>query len=129
MTATANPVLERALAYLGRYGYRGGAPRPVEVDRDPAADWARLKSDFDAPVPAFDALADKARDAAERYLALKHDADALLAACEAAHREILDDGIAVERTERYAVVRDAYEDKIEDFGAARAALAATLKIR
>ena len=127
MTATANPVLDRALAHLGRYGYRGGAPRPAEVDRNPAADWARLMSDFDAPVPAFGALADKSRDAAERYLALKHDADTLLAACEAAHREFLADGIAVERTERYAVVRDAYEDKIEDFGAARVSLPAALK--
>ena len=32
MAATANPVLDRALAHLGRYGYRGGAPRSAEVD-------------------------------------------------------------------------------------------------
>ena len=124
---TANPVLERALAHLGRYGYRGGTTGPVEIERDAAADWARLTSDFDALVPEFGALADTSRDAAERYLALRHDADALLAACEAAHREILDDGIAVERTERYAAVRDAYEDKVEEFGAARGTLAAALK--
>ncbi len=121
-----NPVLERALAHLGRYGYRAGAQGPVEIDQDPAGDWALLKSDFGDAAPDFDALAGTAHAAAESYLALKQEADILLAACEAAHGEILDQGIAPERTERYAVVRDAYEDKVEAFGAARAALAAYL---
>jgi hypothetical protein len=119
MSETANPVLDRALAHLEQYGYRA----PVT---EIAADWARLKSDFGESVPDLAELGGAARKAADRYLALKYEADELLAACEAAHREILGEGLGPERTERYAVVRDAYEEKVEEFGAARAALAVAL---
>jgi len=120
----ANPVLDASLARLARYGYGAGG------NADPAAEWARLAGDFadlDHPrVPDFAALALDAQIAARRYLALRRDADALLAACARAHRGMLADGLAEDRIEAYAALREAYEDKVEEFGAARAAVAALL---
>lgn len=112
----ANPVLAAALAQLEKFGYGDQA-------NDTARDWARLKSDFASPPPDLDRLSPEARAAAERYIAGKRRADALLAACEAAHAEILAHGLDRQRTESYARVRDAYEDSVEAFAAAAAEVA------
>jgi len=129
----ANPVLEESLRRLSRYGYAGpdGAPADAGAAADWPAEWARLKGDF-APaggggaVADLGALAEPARAVAMAYLRLRVEADALLARCEDAHRDILARGITPDRVEAYAAVRDAYEDKVEAFGAARAALAGLL---
>lgn len=122
-----NPLLERNLDRLSRYGFRQSG----ESDEDPvAADWARLKDDFadfsGTPVPDFDDLPTAVRLAARHYVDLRREADALLTQCETAHGEILNEGLSVARVEDYAVMRDAYEDKVEEFGAARQTVAGLL---
>ena len=115
----ANPVLAEALAQLEKFGYG-------DRTGDAARDWARLKSDFATPPPDLDRLSPPARAAAERYIAGKRRADALLGACEAAHAEMLAHGLDRRRTESYAQVRDAYEDSVEAFAAAGAEVARCL---
>ena len=119
-SSISNPVLEKSLDRLSRYGHRRN---PTEAPETPATEWARLKSDFTEPggamVPNFDDLPADAQAAARHYLDLKREADQLLSACEAAHGDILRHGLDVARVDDYAVVRDAYEDKVEEFGAAR----------
>ncbi len=122
-----NPLLESNLDRLARYGFRQA--NVAETDTA-ATDWARLKGDFaradEAAVPEFDQLPPAVQEAALHYIALKREADTLLSTCETAHGEILNQGLSVPRVEDYAVVRDAYEDKVEEFGAARAAVAGLL---
>jgi len=122
-----NPVLETNLDRLSRYGYRRGAAGPETAS---ATEWARLKGDFadagQAVVADFDALPADANAAAQRYLDLRREADRLLSACEAAHKTILEQGLNVDRVEHYALVRDAYEEKVEEFGAARLAVSRLL---
>ncbi len=117
----ANPTLANALARLERYGFR--AP---EIDAAEA--WRKLRDDFDtAKGVEFAALPSEAQAAVEHYLACKHESDRLLAACEAAHTDILECGLDRQRSEAYAVLRDAYEDSVEDFGAAGVEVARSLK--
>lgn len=120
-----NPVLDTNLGRLARYGYNRA---PDDTIANAAEAWARLKDDFaDAgPVPDFGDLPAEARAAAQRYLDIKQEADALLSTCETKHKGILENGLGVNRVEDYAVVRDAYEDKVEEFGAARLAVAQLL---
>ncbi|MDP6951589.1 MAG: hypothetical protein QGF53_02410 [Alphaproteobacteria bacterium] len=117
----ANPTLARALARLERYGYRNAVT-------DDVAAWRALRGDFDGAdtLELFD-LPSAAKGAVTHYLACKRNSDRLLATCEAAHAGILKDGLDRARSEAYAVVRDAYEDSVEDFGAAGAAVSASLK--
>lgn len=122
-----NPLLERNLDRLSRYGFREADA--AETDPVPS-DWARLKDDFadlgGSRVPDFDDLPPDAQAAARHYVELRREADALLSRCETAHGEILNQGLNVARVEDYAVIRDAYEDKVEEFGAARQTVAGLL---
>lgn len=122
-----NPVLETNLARLSRYGYHRG---PSTASDTLATEWARLKGDFAeldrTTVPDFDDLPPNVQGAARHYLDLKREADQLLSNCETAHSDILAKGLDVARVEDYAMVRDAYEDKVEKFGAARRALSEVL---
>ena len=118
----ANPTLAEALAHLERFSTGDQAS-------DAARDWARLKSDFATPPPDLDRLSPAARAAAERYVAHKRRADALLGICERAHAEMLAHGLDRQRTESYALTRDAYEDSVEAFAAAGAAVARCLGAR
>ncbi len=131
--APANPVLDRGLQALARFGYGTGriAAVPAAASESAAhwsAQWADLAGDFAGveAVPAYARLSPDQAAAARRYMTLRIEADALLDRCRAAHGEILAAGITTDRIESYAIVRDAYEDKVEAFGAARDALAALL---
>lgn len=105
---------------LARFGYH-----PAAIIEDRAAMWSRLMGDFPR-APAWDALDEPARAAAHDYMRLRRESDRLLEACEALHREMLKDGITTARVERYAEAREAYEEHVEAFGAARERLAALL---
>jgi len=122
-TSRRNPVLETNLDRLARYGYSRGS---AITEAAPAAEWTRLKGDFAEPgrpaVADFNDLPPDTRAAALHYLQLKREADRLLSACEAAHKTILEQGLDVDRVEDYAEIRDAYEEKVEEFGAARRAV-------
>jgi hypothetical protein len=117
----ANPTLARTLARLERYGYRA-------TIADDAETWRKLRGDFEhAAEQELAALPPATKAAAEHYLACKRKSDRLLTACETAHAEILERGLDRERSEAYAIVRDAYEDSVEAFGTAGAEVARSLK--
>lgn len=111
---------EDSRAILSRFGYQ-----PVASVEDRAATWARLRADFPS-APEWPALSAQARAAAADYMRLRREADRLLEACEAVHRDMLERGISPSRVERYALAREAYEEHVEAFGAARERLAALL---
>lgn len=117
----ANPTLAQALTRLERYGYRTAVA-------DDAESWRILRGDFNnAADLELAALPAETQAAVTHYLACKRESDRLLAACEAAHAEILKSGLDQERSEAYAVVRDAYDDSVEDFGTAGAEVARCLR--
>jgi hypothetical protein len=117
----SNPTLARALTRLERYGYGAAVA-------DDAETWRSLRGDFDnAAALELAALPDETQATITHYLACKRESDRLLAACEAAHAEILQDGLNRARSEAYAVVRDAYDDSVEDFGTAGAEVARCLR--
>ena len=110
---------------LARFGYRhveNGAERD-----DWTAMWDLLRPDFataDQPdIATYDVLSEEAQSLARTYMRVRLEADRNLEACERLHVQLYADGIDKDRVEDYAVVRDAYEDSVEAFGAARERLA------
>jgi hypothetical protein len=125
MSEKSYPTLDNTIRELGRFGYDADEHQP-----DWPGEWERLKNDFTTKrrpwVPRFDQMDEAQTAAAEEYMSRRIQADALFAKCEALHRQILEGGINVAITEDYTVARDAYEDMVESFGAAREALDALL---
>ena len=110
---------------LARFGYRhveNGAERD-----DWTAMWDLLRPDFataDQPdIATYGVLSEEAQSLARTYMRVRLEADRNLEACERLHVQLYADGIDKDRVEDYAVVRDAYEDSVEAFGAARERLA------
>jgi hypothetical protein len=122
-----DPLVEERHRVLARFGYDAeAAPTPVAEpdDRQWAEMWEPLKPDFAIArrpqVPAYASLTPAAQAAARLYMRCRLEADRLLEACKGAHTRLARDGITTEAVERYAVVRDAYEDSVAAFGSARA---------
>lgn len=110
---------------LARFGYRhveNGAERD-----DWTAMWDLLRPDFataeQPDIATYDVLSEEAQSLARAYMRVRLEADRNLEACERLHVQLYADGIDKARVEDYAVVRDAYEDSVEAFGAAREKLA------
>ncbi len=110
---------------LARFGYRHVA-NGAERD-DWAAMWDLLRPDFataERPdIATYDVLSEEAQSLARAYMRVRLEADRNLEACERLHVQLYADGIDKDVVEDYAVVRDAYEDSVEAFGAAREKLA------
>lgn len=117
-------------AVLARFGYRPLDRLPADDEVDWAALWDQLRGDFathaDPVVPSYGRLHGPAVEAARDYMRHGLAADLGLDRCEALHVRLFADGISTDRVEAYARARDAYEDSVEAFGAARTRLAALL---
>ena len=119
-----DPRVEAGRSVLARFGYaHQDGPFPRE-DYDEM--WTLLKGDFPSPngspVPDYGAMTEAQRDAARAYMDARLVADRRYELCSVSQREIFEQGIDTELVERYTTIRDAYEDAVEDFGAARARL-------
>ena len=86
--------------------------------------WHYLKGDFSVgthgPIPDYEGLSDRQRQAADQYLDLLAVTSGLLQRCEDLHLQLLEGGINPELVEEYTLARDEYEDAVEKFGALRA---------
>lgn len=117
-----DPRVEAGRSVLARFGYaHQDGPFPRE---DYAEMWVLLKGDFPSPdrgggIPDLDALTLAQQSAARDYMDARLVADRRYELCSLAQREIFENGINTELVERYTTIRDAYEDAVEDFGAAR----------
>ncbi|MBM3597309.1 MAG: hypothetical protein FJX35_03790 [Alphaproteobacteria bacterium] len=119
-----DPLVEQRHAVLARYGAEPATLPAGEADEARWTElWRLLKPDFATAdrtqVPDFASLAPAAREAARAYIGCRIEADRLLARCKEAHSRLARDGIATDAVEHYATVRDAYEDGVMAFGAAR----------
>lgn len=123
-----NPLFARGRSVLARFGYRHLDDQ--ETREDWSDMWALLRGDFAPPagqdVPGYLELDDHRRAAARDYMTRRLLADRNLEICERLHVEIFTEGVSTDAVERYAVARDAYEDSVEAFGAARDTVAALL---
>lgn len=128
-----DPLVEERHGTQARFGYEAAPAAAILGEPDDAAwtaMWDRLKPDFATAtrpeVPAFAILSADVQARARDYMSCRLRADRLLQACKAAHTRLAHDGIATAAVEHYAEVRDAYEDGVMAFGAARARLEAIL---
>ncbi len=126
--ATPDRLLSAGRRVLARFGSKRLDHVPSDAFINWAALWDGLRGDFGAPdrVPSFDALDPAARDAARAYIRQRLVSDVTLGRCEELHRDLFARGIRTGAVEAYAVARDAYEDSVEAFGAARIRLARLL---
>ncbi|MBB4264944.1 hypothetical protein [Roseospira visakhapatnamensis] len=123
-----NPLFASGRSVLARFGYQHRDDQ--EAREDWAVMWDLLRGDFSAPageaVPAFHDLDEPTRGAARDYMVARLIADRNLERCERLHVDIFANGVNTDAVERYAIARDAYEDSVEAFGAARLRLATLL---
>ena len=131
-TRFPDPLVEERHGVLARYGYRApsNSSDPASFDPDWSAMWLKLCGDFTSParsvVAPYEHMTAAQQDAARQYMRRRLDADARLDQCKRAHAELHRSGIDAALVEQYAVVRDAYEDAVEQFGRAREELDALL---
>ncbi|MDQ2102834.1 hypothetical protein [Azospirillum isscasi] len=128
--ATPDRLLSAGRRVLARFGSRTLDHVPADEFINWVALWDELRGDFATQalphVPAFDDLPPAAREAARAYIRQRLISDVTLGRCEDLHRDLFARGIRTVGVEAYAVARDAYEDSVEAFGAARLRLAGLL---
>ncbi|MBB4286885.1 hypothetical protein [Roseospira goensis] len=124
-----NTLFASGRSVLAKFGYRH--LEDGELREDWAEMWDLLRGDFASAgggaVPAYDALGAAAQAAAREYMARRLIADRNLETCERWHVRIFSDGVQTDAVESYAIARDAYEDSVEAFGAARERLEQVLR--
>lgn len=117
-TATPQQLMDRGRGELRRFG-----PVPSLDEPDWSAMWQPLKGDFATAarprVPDFDQLAPWPQQAARIYMRRKLLADRLFEDCTALYDRLHAEGIGTDLVEAYTLARDAYEDAVMEFGAAR----------
>ncbi|MFA7431181.1 MAG: hypothetical protein WCZ23_13570 [Rhodospirillaceae bacterium] len=116
-----NRLFSEGRSVLSKFGYRH--LEDGEVREDWAAMWEHLRSDFTdthrLSVASFDRLNADQQAAAREYMSRRLLADRNLERCEEWHVKMFAQGINTDAVERYSVARDAYEESVEAFGAAR----------
>ncbi len=128
LASLPNPLFANGRSVLARFGYRHLDDHERREDWPDM--WALLRGDFALPagqaVPGYREMDDRRQAAARDYMTRRLLADRNLEICERLHVEIFTKGVSADAVERYAVARDAYEDSVEAFGAARDTVAALL---
>ncbi|WP_448204346.1 hypothetical protein [Azospirillum sp. sgz302134] len=128
--ATPDRLLSAGRRALARFGSRELDHVPADAFIDWNALWDELRGDFATQalprVPEYEALDPAVREAARVYIRQRLVSDVMLGRCEELHRDLFAHGICTDAVEAYAVARDAYEDSVEAFGAARVRLAGLL---
>ena len=121
-------LVESGRSVLAKFGYaHQDSPFPRE---DYAEMWELLKPDFPhaaaVALPSYEAMTSAQQEAARDYMDCRLVADRRYELCSIGLRELFEGGINTEHVERYTTIRDAYEDSVEDFGAARERLQSLL---
>jgi hypothetical protein len=109
---------------LERFGY--GRLEVKVSDEELEREWALLLPDFSspaAPAARLAALPPHLRKLAAEHVRQRRAADRLMLQCDEAHARIATEGARPELVEAYAVVRDSFEQAVEDFAAHRELLA------
>ncbi|MDJ0947997.1 MAG: hypothetical protein QNJ94_03665 [Alphaproteobacteria bacterium] len=114
-------LVENGRSVLAKFGYtHQETPYPRE---DYAEMWEVLKPDFPhrgpGDVPSYDGMSPAQQEAAREYMDQRLVADRRYELCSIGLQDLFEKGINTELVERYTTIRDAYEDSVEDFGAAR----------
>lgn len=116
-----NHLFRDGRSVLSRFGYRH--LEDGEVREDWAEMWEHLRGDFmdehRAVVMPYDDLTSEQRVLARSYMSIRLLADRNLEICESLHVRLFSGGINTDDVERYAEARDAYEETVDAFGAAR----------
>ncbi len=112
---------------LEKFGYQqaGASTSDEELQRE----WALLLQDFPVEARQGGELADLApdvRDLAAEHVRQRRETDRLFLECERAHLRIAAEGARPDLVEAYAVVRDGFEQAVEDFSAHRELLTKAL---
>jgi hypothetical protein len=122
MLGSPQRLIDGEVAQLKRFGYVpfSGA------DPDWPAMWDLLKGDFETlnrvRVPAYAEMTPWPQEGARIYMRRRLVADRLFEECQMLYQRLHTEGIDTELVEAYTLARDAYEDSVGDFGAARAML-------
>lgn len=121
-------LVENGRSVLAKFGYaHQDSPFPRE---DYAEMWEVLKPDFPhtgaGDVASYDAMTPAQQEAARDYMDCRLVADRRYELCSIGLRELSEGGINTEHVERYTTIRDAFEDSVEDFSAARERLQSLL---
>ncbi|SKA20458.1 hypothetical protein SAMN02745127_02623 [Oceanospirillum multiglobuliferum] len=118
-------LVEQGASVLAKFGYEpfGGE------EEHWSAMWDLLKGDFTTQkhpeIPSFDDLSLSLKEAAKVYMRRRLIADRFFEECRKAQADLFK-GIDTDGVERYTIARDAYEDSVGDFGAARERIAMLL---
>lgn len=124
ITELPNRLFRDGRSVLARFGYRH--LEDGEIREDWAEMWEHLRGDFLSAgrkqVTTYDDLTSDCQGLARAYMSVRLLADRNLEICEGLHVRLFSGGINTDDVERYAEARDAYEDTVEAFGAAREAL-------
>ena len=118
ITPSPDQLVEQGDSVLAKFGYK-----PFGGEEEHWADmWALLKGDFTTQkrpeVSDFNDLTLSLQEAAKVYMRRRLIADRFFEECRKAQADLWK-GIQTDGVERYTIARDAYEDSVNDFGAAR----------
>lgn len=111
---------------LERFGY--GQVDPEVFGEGLEREWAMLLPDFlpQAPALPLSAMSPPLRQLAEEHVQQRRAVDQLMHVCDQAHARIAAAGAQPELVEAYSVVRDQFEEAVEQFAALRDVLAKAL---
>ncbi len=115
-------LMDGEVALLERFGYVPFG----DADPDWSSMWDLLKGDYAtlnrSRVPDYDEMTPWPQEGARIYMRRRLVADRLFEECQMLYQRLHTEGIGTELVEAYTLARDAYEDAVADFGAARATL-------
>lgn len=122
---TANEIGRRNA--LKRFGY-GSLEATVSAEAL-ETEWALLLSDFQLAgrsTPPLSGMSPALRTLADEHVGQRRAVDQLMLLCDQAHARIAASGAHPDLVEAYAVVRDRFEEAVEEFAAHREVLARAL---
>lgn len=123
MPGSPQRLIEGEVIQLKRFGYVPALGAAGDADPDWAAMWALLKGDFATlqrvHVPGYAEMTPWPQEGARIYMRRRLLADRLFEECQMLYERLHAEGINTELVEAYTLARDAYEDAVGDFGAAR----------
>ena len=131
MLASPQRLIDGQIAQLRRFGFgafgKSGTADGADADAPPwSAMWDLLKADFATVqrvhVPSYEEMTPWPQEGARIYMRRRLLADHLFEECQQLYQRLHSDGINSELVEAYTLARDAYEESVGDFGAARETL-------
>jgi hypothetical protein len=125
MLSSPQHLIDGQIAQLKRFGFGAFASSATDAPHWTQM-WEFLKGDFAtvqrAHVPSYEEMSPWPQEGARIYMRRRLLADHLFEECQNLYQRLHSDGINSELVEAYTLARDAYEDSVGDFGAARETL-------